>query len=89
MKRIELNRTDKRNLSAGLNAAVWPHLFFSPLGFRAGLIASALCVMLVYAVISVRDHRRYVGCDWRSHLLLPLPGLVYWTIAVELNYFFG
>ncbi len=89
MKRIKLNQMDKRNLSVGLNAAVWPYLFFSPLGFYVGLIASILCVVLVYAVISIRDYRRYVGCDWRSYLLLPLPGLVYWTIAIALNELFG
>lgn len=89
MKRIKLNQMDKRNLSVGLNTAVWSYLFFSPLGFYAGLIASALCVMLVYAAISIRDNRRYVGCDWRSYLLLPLPGLVYWTIAIVLNELFG
>lgn len=88
MKRIKLNQLDKHNLSVGLNATVWPYLLFSPLGFRAGLIASALCVMLVYAVISLRNRRRYVGCDWRSYLLLPLPGLVYWTIAIALNELF-
>lgn len=60
-----------------------------PAGLYAGLIASALCVMLVYAAISIRDNRRYVGCDWRSYLLLPLPGLVYWTIAIVLNELFG
>lgn len=89
MKRIKLNQMDKRNLSAGLNAAVWPYLLFSPMGFRAGFLASGLCVALVYAVGTVRDRRRYVGCDWRSSLLLPLPGLVYWTIAIALNEIFG
>ncbi|WP_304721260.1 hypothetical protein [uncultured Alistipes sp.] len=89
MKRIKLNQLDKRNLSVGLNAAVWPYLLFSPLGFLAGLTASVFCVILVYVVISLRDYRRYVGCDWRSYLLLPLPGLVYWTIAIALNELFG
>lgn len=89
MKRIKLNQMDKRNLSAGLNAVVWPYLLFSPMGFLAGLVASAICVVLVYAAIAVRDHKRYVGCDWRSYLLLPLPGLVYWTIAIALNLIFG
>lgn len=89
MKRIKLNQLDKRNLSVGLNAAVWPYLLFSPLGFSAGFTASVFCVILVYAVISLRDCRRYVGCDWRSYLLLPLPGLVYWTIAIVLNELFG
>ena len=89
MKRIKLNQVDKRNLSAGLNAAVWPYLLFSPMGFRAGFLASAISVVLVYTVISVRDCKRYIGCDWRSSLLLVLPGLIYWTIAISLNQFFG
>lgn len=89
MKRIKLNQMDKRNLSVGLNSAVWPYLLFSPLGFWVSFLASCICVLLVYIVISIRDNIRYVGCDWRSYLLLPLPGLVYWTIAIELNYFFG
>lgn len=89
MKRIKLNQMDKRNLSTGLNVAVWPYLIFSPLGFRVGLAASALCVMLVYTVIYLRNDRRHVGCDWRSNLLFPLPGVVYWTIAIALNKLFG
>ena len=89
MKRIKLNQMDKRNLSAGLNAAVWPYMLFSPMGFRAGFLASVLCVMLVFAVIVLRDRKRHIGCDWRSYLLLPLPGLVYWAIAIVLNLIFG
>lgn len=89
MKRIKLNQMDKRNLSVGLNATVWPYLLFSPLGFLSGFTASVTCVLLVYIVISIRDYRRYVGCDWQSYLLLPLPGLVYWTIAIVLNKLFG
>ena len=47
MKRIKLNQMDKRNLSVGLNATVWPYLLFSPLGFLTGFTASAICVLLV------------------------------------------
>ena len=89
MKRIKLNQMDKRNLSVGLNSAVWPYLLFSPLGFWASFLASCICVLLIYLVISIWDNIRYVGCDWRSYLLILLHGLVYWTIAIVQNKLFG
>lgn len=84
-----LNKLDKRNLAAGLNAVVWPALVFSPLGFRAGFAASAACLLTAAAVLFVRDRRRYAGCELRSYLLLFLPGAVYWTLATLLNRLFA
>ena len=84
-----MNQMDKRNLSIGLNAAVWPYLLFSPLGLRAGITASGICVVLIALAIFIHDHRRFVGCDLYSHMLILLPGPVYWTLAIVLDHIFG
>lgn len=85
----KLNKIDKRNLSAGLNAVVWPYLLVSPLGFRTGIFVSALCVVLVGTVLFFHDRKRYVGCELRSYLRLFLPGIVYWSVAILLHHFFA
>ena len=89
MTKTKLNNIDKRNLSAGLNAAVWPYLLFSPMGFRAGIAASGVCVLLTAAVLFIRNRKQYVGCDWRSHLLTFVYGLTYWALATALHLIFG
>lgn len=86
---IKLNALDRRNLAAGLNAVVWPYLFFSPLGFCTGILAGILCVLLVGTVLCLRDRRRYVGCELRTCLLLFLPGTLYCTAALLLNRMFA
>lgn len=85
MRKILSSPLDKRNCAAGLNAAIWPFLLFSPIGFWAGVYAGLACVILTAAVIIIRDHRRYIGCDWWNRLLLFLPGIVYWTLAIVLH----
>lgn len=89
MKTItRLNRLDKRSLAAGLNATVWPFLLCGPMGFRIGIGAGMLCVLLTAAVLAMHDRRRYVGCDWHTHLLTFVPGLVYWSLAIVLHAIF-
>lgn len=89
MTKSKLNKIDKQNLSAGMNAVVWPFLLASPMGFRAGIAASGCCVLLTAAILFVRNRKRYVGCDWRSHLLTLAPGLAYWTLATALHLIFA
>lgn len=84
-----MNKIDKRNLSMGMNAAVWPYLLFSPMGVKAGIAASGACVLLTATILFIRNRKRYVGCDWRSHLSVLAPGLAYWTLAATLNLIFG
>lgn len=85
----KLNKIDRRNLTAGLNAVVWPYLLVSPLGFLTGIIASACCVLVVGTILFFRDRNRYAGCELRSYLLLFLPGLVYWSLAILFNRLFA
>lgn len=89
MTRTKLNKIDRRNLSAGMNAAVWSYLLFSPMGIKTGIAASGVCVLLVAIILFFYNRTRYVGCDWRSHLLALAPGLAYWTLATALNLIFG
>lgn len=85
---MKLNKIDRKNLMAGMNAVVWPFLLFSPLGFRAGIAASGTCVVVTATVLFIRNRRRYVGCDLRSHLLALVPGLAYLTLAIGLHLLF-
>lgn len=89
MTKTKLNKIDRQNLSAGMNAAIWPFLLFSPMGFKTGIIASGGCVFLVAFLLFLYNRTRYVGCDWRSHLLTLAPGLAYWTLATALHLIFG
>lgn len=89
MTKTKLNKIDRQNLSAGMNAVVWPFLLFSPMGFRAGIAVSGFCVLVTATVLFIRNRKRYVGCDWRSHLLTFVPGLAYWTLATALHLIFG
>lgn len=83
--KTKLNKIDRNNLMAGMNAVVWPFLLFCPLGFRAGIAASGACVAITATVLFIRNRRRYVGCDLRSHLMTFVPGLAYWTLAIGLH----
>ena len=85
----KLNDLDKRNLSTGLNAAIWPFLLFGPISFHTGIIASGVCVLAAAGVVIFRDHTRYIGCDWYNRLLLFLPGIAYCGLAIILHAVFG
>lgn len=85
----KMNQFDKRNISAGLNAAIWPFLLMSPAGFGAGIAASAACVAVTATVILLHDRKQYAGVDWRSRALLFIPGAAYWTLAIVLHQLFG
>lgn len=86
--KTKLNKIDKQNLMAGMNAVVWPLLLFSPLGFRTGIIASVGCAGVTTSVLFLLN-RRHVGCDLRSHLMTLAPGLACWTLATTLHLIFG
>lgn len=84
-----MNKIDRCNLLAGMNAFIWPFLLFSPAGFRAGIAASMACVVVTAAIRFFRNRRRYVGCDLRNHLMTLVPGLAYATLATGLHLLFG